>query len=302
MTHSKQLVVIVTGSDSGFGLLTARALAKAGHIVYGGLFRSDDGSYPNYQEFTEESKQNGYRLHGVHLDVTKDDIVDTAIKQVLSDHGRVDAIVHNAGHMALGPAESFSPEQFMKMYDTNCVGCHRLNQAVLPTMRKQKSGLLVWVTSGSVHGPSSPFLAPYFAAKAAQDSLAQTTALEVSQWGIETSIVVPGIFTSGTNHFATAMKPDNTRIEKEYADGPTKGWLEKCLNGSANMGREDVPPQAVGDAIVDIFNAQPGSRPWRVHVEPEGPMAVRTNEVRDKVREEYLTRMGCADLIHVRIR
>lgn len=102
-------------------------------------------------------------------------------------------------------------------------------------MRTTHSGLLIWISSGSAHGPSSPFLSGYFAAKAAQDSLAQTTSLEVSQFGIETSIVVPGVFTQGTNHFSTAMGPADKAVERVYMDGAYKGWDSQCFEGSAKM-------------------------------------------------------------------
>jgi short-subunit dehydrogenase len=94
--------------------------------------------------------------------------------------GCIDVIVYNIGHIVFGPAEVFILEQLMQLYEINCVSCQRLNCVALPYMRKAGKGLLVWVSSSSVRGPSSPFLAPYFAAKAAQDSLAQTYAVELS--------------------------------------------------------------------------------------------------------------------------
>lgn len=167
-------------------------------------------------------------------------------------------------------------------------------------MRRARKGLLVWVSSGSAHGPSSPFLSGYFAAKAAQDSLAQTTSLEVSRYGIETSIIVPGIFTRGTAHFTSAMKPADTAIEREYLEGEYKGWDKKCLEGSANMVPEDADPQLVADAILKVVGEQRGKRPFRVHVETEGKSAEVVNGVRDLVREKYLTLMGCEDLMQVK--
>jgi NAD(P)-dependent dehydrogenase (short-subunit alcohol dehydrogenase family) len=301
MPSTKSLVLIVTGSDSGFGLLTARALAQEGHVVYGGLFKSNDGAYPKYADLANFSAKYNCNLYGIHLNIVKDDSINSAITQIIAEQGRIDGIIHNAGHMSLGPAEAFTPEQFMDLYDTNCVGCHRLNRAVLPHMRAQRSGLLVWVSSSSAHGPSSPYLSAYFAAKAAQDSLAQTTALEVSQFGIETSIVTPGIFTSGTNHFGSALKPADQAIEREYEEGSMKGWQERCLDGSSKMGRLDIQPQSVADSIVRIVGTEHGKRLWRSHVEPEGPMAERVNEVRDAVRREYLERMGCGELMKVKV-
>lgn len=301
MPPTEPLVIIVTGSGSGFGLMTAQSLAEQGHIVYGGLSKPNTGSPPpaSYAQFASFSQEHNCTLHGIHLNILSDEIIASAISRIMQEQGRIDAIVHNAGHMSLGPAEAFSTAQFIDLYETNCVGCHRLNQAVLPHMRAARKGLLLWVSSSSVHGPSSPFLAPYFAAKAAQDSLAQTTALEVAPWGIESVIVAPGIFTTGTKHFASAMPPAREEVKDEYEKGPTRGWLEVCLEGSGKMGRVEMEPQAVADKIVEIVGIEYGERPWRAHVEPEGPMAERVNKVRDQVREEYLERMGCAALMKV---
>ncbi|ETN44171.1 uncharacterized protein HMPREF1541_10721 [Cyphellophora europaea CBS 101466] len=305
MSPPSRLVIIVTGSDSGFGLMTAEALAQAGHTVYAGLLQARDNAPTRYEAFETFARRHQRDIRGIHLNVVQDDVIQQSVAQILQEQHRIDAIIHNAGHMCLGPAEAFSPSQFFAMYDTNCVGCHRLNRAILPHMRARRSGLLIWVSSGSAHGPSSPYLAAYFAAKAAQDSLAQTTALEVSQWGVESSIVTPGIFTSGTNHFGSAMRADDPDVERQYnaEEAPTKGWFERCLKGSAEMGdpRLDIKPQAVADAIVEIVGTEHGRRPWRVHVEPEGPMAERTNRVRDRVRAEYLERMGCAELMKVKL-
>src|SRR5262249_31948480 len=139
---------------------------------------------------------------------------DAAIARVVGDEGRLDVIVHNAGHMVLGPAEAFTPEQLADVYDVNVLGAQRVNRAALPHLREQGSGLLLWVGSSSSRGGAPPFLGPYFAAKAALDALAVSYAGELIRFGIETSIVVPGAYTSGTNHFAHAGKPaDGFRAE-----------------------------------------------------------------------------------------
>ena len=292
------LVIVVTGTDSGFGYLTARSLALQGHIVYSGLLPPESANANSYAACRSFSSSNNCRLIPVHLNVTSDASVASAVPHIIQDQGRIDVVVHNAGHMSWGPAEAFTPEQFLSQYDTNCVGCHRLNRAVLPHMRARRSGLLVWVTSGSAHGPSSPFLAPYFAAKAAQDSLAQTTALEVGRWGVESSIVVPGIFTRGTNHFPSAEKPADTQRDAEYGQGsPMEGWSERCMEGSGRLASQDADPQLVADAVVTVVGMKQGSRPWRVHVEPDDGGAEAVNAVRDWARRRYVTRMGCEPLL-----
>lgn len=183
-TTKMALVVLITGAGSGFGLLAARTLANAGHIVYGGI-------HTVHQANDEETSQMK-TVHTVVLDITNKDSIDSAVAKILGEAGRIDCLIHNAGHMGMGPAEAFSAAQFHDYYEINTVGAHRLNQAVLPLMRKAGRGHIIWVSSSSSRGGSGPLLAPYFAAKAAMHSLALTLSTEIACWGIETTIIVPG--------------------------------------------------------------------------------------------------------------
>lgn len=296
-------VILVTGTSSGFGLLIARSLAQQGHIVYGGLYRSEAANPESYADAREYAASHSVQLHPITLDVTSDSSIKAAVDTIIAAHTRIDTLVHNAGHMSWGPAEAFTSAQYLAQFETNCLSCHRLNQAVLPHMRRQRSGLLVWISSSSAHGPSQPYLAPYFAAKAAQDSLAQTTALEVSKWGIDSSIIVPGIFTRGTNHFAHAIGPDDTAVADEYRQegSPMAGWEDRCMAGASKMAPEDADPQLVADAVVDVAGMERGKRPFRVHVEPDDGGAEACNAVRDWVRKRYVTRMDCAELLETKL-
>jgi NADP-dependent 3-hydroxy acid dehydrogenase YdfG len=85
-----------------------------------------------------------------------------AITKIIEDNGRLDVVVHNAGYMVFGPLEAFTPEQLAELYDVNVLSTQRVNRAALPQLRKQKQGLVVWVSSSS---SAVPYLAPYFAAK-----------------------------------------------------------------------------------------------------------------------------------------
>ena len=94
---------------------------------------------------------------------------------------------------------SFTPEQLAELYDVNVLSTQRMNRAALHQLRKPRRGLVVWVSSSSSAGGTPPYLAPYFAAKAGMDALAVVYARELTRWGIETTIIVPGAFTGGTN-------------------------------------------------------------------------------------------------------
>src|ERR1700737_2464870 len=135
--------------------------------------------------------------------------------------------------MAFGPAEAFTPEQLAELYDVNVLSTQRLNRAALPQLRKQHKGLVVWVSSSSSRGGTPPYLAPYFAAKAAMDSLAVSYAGELARWGVESTIIVPGAFTKGTSHFTNAGSPADKARNAEYDNGPYAGIADAIQQGLA---------------------------------------------------------------------
>ena len=146
-------------------------------------------------------------LRSVEMDVQSEESADAALQQIVAATGRLDVLIHNARHMSFGPSEAFTIEQVAELHDVNVLSTQRVNRAALPIMRKQGEGLVVWVGSSSTHGGTPPYLGPSFAAKAAMDLLAVTYAGELTRWGIETTIVVPGVYTTGTNHFPIADHP-----------------------------------------------------------------------------------------------
>lgn len=202
-------IILITGASSGFGRLTAEALAGAGHRVYASMRDIVGRNASNVEAIAGFARDNDVDLRTLELDVQSQVSVDRAIDQIIGEDGRIDVLIHNAGHMVFGPAEAFTPEQFAELYDINVLSTQRVNRAALPHMRRQKHGLLIWISSSSSAGGTPPYLAPYFAAKAAMDAIAVQYARELSRWGIETSIIVPGAFTSGTNHFAHSGVPDD---------------------------------------------------------------------------------------------
>jgi NAD(P)-dependent dehydrogenase (short-subunit alcohol dehydrogenase family) len=206
-------------------------------------------------------------------------------------------LIHNAGHMVFGPAEAFTPEQYAELYDVNVLSTQRVNRAVLPHMRRQKQGLLIWISSSSSAGGTPPYLAPYFAAKAAMDTIAVQYARELSRWGIETSIIVPGAFTSGTNHFAHSGRPEDTGRAAEYEAGPYSGFGEQIQKAFAAIVPPDADAGAVADAIVNVVDTPFGKRPFRVHIDPTQDGADVGFAVLDRVRAEMLHRVGLSDLL-----
>ena len=294
-------VIVITGASSGFGALAARALAHAGHTVYATMRETIGRNAPQVAEVARYAAKHGVDLKTVELDVASDPSVQSGIANIVADNGRLDVVIHNAGHMLFGPAEAFTPEQFAELYDINVLSTQRVNRAALPQMRRQGRGLVVWMSSSSTRGGTPPYLSPYFAAKAAMDSLAVSYASELARWGIETSIIVPGAFTKGTNHFAHAGSPADKARAAEYDEGPYAGLPDQSLKGLASLEPPDADVSAVADAVVKVVDTPFGRRPFRTHVDPSQDGCEIVNGVADRVRAEMFRRIGLEDLLSPRV-
>jgi NAD(P)-dependent dehydrogenase (short-subunit alcohol dehydrogenase family) len=293
-------IILVTGASSGFGRLTASALAHSGHTVYASMRETEGRNAAQAAEVQTYAREQGVDLRPLDLDVSSTDSAEAAVDRVVGAHGRLDVIVHNAGHMAFGPAEAFTTEQFAELYDINVLSTQRVNRAALPHLRRQGRGLLVWVSSSSSAGGTPPYLSPYFAAKAGMDALAVQYARELSRWGIETSIIVPGAFTRGTNHFAHAGAPRDRARAAEYEAGPYAGFAVQIQEAFGKIVPKDADAGKVAGAIVAVVDTPFGERPFRVHVDPSDDGAEVAFPVIDRVRSEMLRRVGFSDLLKPR--
>lgn len=291
--------IVVTGASSGFGAMTVRALADEGHDVHAGMRDIDGHNASAAQDALTYARDHGVRLRPIEMDVSDTNSVQKGVDNVIGTTGRLDVVVHNAGHMVLGPTEAFTAEQLASVYDTNVVSTQRVNRAVLPHLRKQRAGLLVWVGSSSTRGGTPPYLGPYFAAKAGMDSLAVSYAAELSRFGIETTIIVPGSFTTGTNHFAHAGAPDDGAVANAY-EGEYAGLMDQVAEKLHELSPPDADPAEVARQIVRVVGLPHGTRPFRVHIDPVGDGAEEVNTLGDRVRERFYERIGLSDLLHPR--
>lgn len=123
-----QQVIVITGASSGFGAMTARQLARAGHIVYAGMRATEGRNAQAVADAAAFARQHQVDLRSVELDVVSDASVKAGIAHIIADAGRLDVIMHNAGHMSFGPAEAFTPEQFAQLYDINVLSTQRVNR------------------------------------------------------------------------------------------------------------------------------------------------------------------------------
>src|SRR3981189_1041923 len=165
---SHEEVIVITGASSGFGRLSANALAKAGHTVYASMRDTAGRNAPQAADVKKFGHDNKVDLRPIELDVSSEGSIEAAIRQIVAEQGRLDVLMHNAGHMVFGPAEAFTPEQMAELSDINVLSTQRVNRVALPQMRKQHQGLLIWVSSSSSAGGHPPALAPLLSSQAGE--------------------------------------------------------------------------------------------------------------------------------------
>ncbi len=249
--------ILITGASSGFGRLTAETLAKSGYRIFAG-FRSTDGER---KQVAEELQKNNIEV--LKLDVTDQASVDHAVKQLLEkSNGELDVVVNNAGFALAGISETFTPEQTRELFEVNVFGVQRVLRAVLPTLRKKHSSLVINV--GSILGRVTlPFFGLYGASKYAVEALTDSYRYELSQLGVDVVLVQPSAFP--TNMYAAAQKPADPDRAQEYGD--VAQIPGKILEAFGELFKGDkADPRAVATSIEQIVATAPGSRPDRVVV------------------------------------
>jgi NAD(P)-dependent dehydrogenase (short-subunit alcohol dehydrogenase family) len=293
-------VILVTGAGSGIGQLSARALAEAGHVVYASMRDIQGRNRERADALRALAAEKGIALHPLELDVLSQASADAAAAVIEREQGGIDVVVQNAGHLVVGPTEAFTPEEMMKVFDTNVFGAQRVNRAVLPIMRKQEAGLVLWISSSTTKGGFPPFMGPYGAAKAAMDSLAVTLAYEIARFGIETAIVVPGAFTQGTEHFPKAGKPADAARVAAY--GRYDGVMDQIGQKLSALMPPDADPAAVAQEVVRIVGLPQGERPMRSVIDFLGDGAAEVLAVSERVRIAFAERIGMGDLLQANVK
>lgn len=293
---NSQNIVLITGASTGIGKLSALSVARAGHTVYASMRDLHGRNAANARNLRAYAEKHQIDLRPLELDVQSQLSADEAIETIYQEHGRLDVVMHNAGHLVIGPAEAFSPEEIIRAFDINVLGAQRVNRAALPRLRAQQHGLLLWIGSTTTRGGHPPFMGPYAAAKAAMDSLAVDYASELARFGIETTIVVPGAFTKGTAHFPNAGKPADAATVSDY-DSRYQGVLDSVGAKLSALMPDDADPQAVADEIARIVALPPGQRPFRSIIDFLGDGFKEVSEVADRARIEFAHRVGIADLL-----
>ena len=291
-------VILITGASSGFGRITAEILAEAGHIVYASMRGMNGKNAEKAKEMKQQAEDKGWQLYPIELDVTSEESAKNAAAQIIEEQDRIDVVVNNAGMLVVGVTEAFTPEQLLQVFNTNAVSWLIVGRAFLPYMRQQEDGLVIYV--GSVTSRIlSPFQGPYVASKAAGDVLAEVMHYENTRYGIDTVIVQPGAYTSGTSHFAHAVQAKDERVTAQYDrinDLPPK--LADRLDDLIEPGvRTDIAE--VAEKIRNVITQPKGKRPFRIVVDPEHHGAAEINQVAQQMQRKFMQRFGIEDLMQV---
>jgi NAD(P)-dependent dehydrogenase (short-subunit alcohol dehydrogenase family) len=252
--------VLVTGSSSGFGELTARLLATRGFRVYASMRGVSGRNAEAAERLRQWSAGQGLDLVVTELDVTSDASVAQALEPILAGGGAVDVVVNNAGASAAGPLEAFSIEQMAALLDLNVLGPMRVNKAVLPGMRERGSGLIVWVTStlGRVL-PGRGGLYP--ATKWAAEGFAESLHHQVAPFGVDVTILEPGSFPTPATF--KSMPAEDASIVAAYAARPGQARARRAVDG-----HRQPDPGEVAEAVLRLIELPAGSRPLREVVGP----------------------------------
>lgn len=251
-------VVLITGSSSGFGRMIAETLARHGHTVFATMRDSEGRNAAKAAEIQALAERESLALQVLDLDVTDDASVDRAVQSMVQRAGRLDIAINNAGYGLAGLIEATTTEQAENIMDTNFLGSVRVNRAVLPQMRRQRSGLLLHVTSGAGR-LVIPSFGLYCASKFALESLAEAYHYELASQGIESSIIEPGAYkTEVFGNLAEAA--DQARTE-------TYGVANQIFDKvQGHLTRMAGNPQEVADAVLRIVETPAGQRKLRYRV------------------------------------
>jgi NAD(P)-dependent dehydrogenase (short-subunit alcohol dehydrogenase family) len=287
-----QQVALITGTSSGFGRLLVEGLAARDTIVYATMRRIE-----SHQEVVDQFRALGPHVRVDELDVTSPADVSRVAERIERESGRLDVLVNNAGTLLGGITEALTIEQLSSQLDTNVIGPFSLMRAVLPLMRRQRSGLVVNVTS--IAGRMVfPFFGAYCASKWALDALSESMRYELASQGVDVAIVEPGFF--HTQLFAHATSSADIACANEY--GPTAvipGQLLASFDQLFAQQPAETAPQVLVDAIVALIDTAPGSRPLRTCVGID--MGVRAlNDATKDIGLNTLTALGLPHLQNVR--
>jgi NAD(P)-dependent dehydrogenase (short-subunit alcohol dehydrogenase family) len=281
-------VVVITGASTGFGRLTAELLARSGYTVVATMRDVGGRNAGAAGEIRALSTRESLDLRVAEMDVTEDASVERCVREVIDRDGRIDVLVNNAGFGYMGLLESFTIGQARQIIDTNVLGALRTIRAVLPHMHRQKSGLLIQISSGAGR-VVLPSMGLYCASKFALEALTEAYRYELANVGIDSVSVEPGAYpTAIFGKIEGGAEPD-----RERAYGRARELAEK-VGGTISASTAD--PMEVAEALQSIIETPTGKRALRYRVGRGAPGVETINSVCAQVQDEFLKAFGIAEI------
>ena len=253
----EQKVILITGTASGIGKAAAKSLIEKGHTVYGGDIQVEENLY-----------LNDIGGHALIMDVTKHDQVNAGVQKVIDGHGRIDVLINNAGYGSFATIENIDMDELQYQFDVNVFGYARLQQAVLPHMRKQRSGLIIELSS-VVGEISYPMLGWYAATKHAVEAMADALRQEVAPFGIDVVKIQPGAVKTNFPNVALA-KLDKSNIPDDYKQ--LAADFKLVVEGNYAYNAESV--EGTADYILQAVEAEEPETEYRTTLSSQ--MAIQT--------------------------
>ena len=281
---NSEKVVLITGTSSGFGRLIAVTLARKKYRVFATMRDIKGRNTKVAREIAELARHESLSLQTLELDVTSDSSVERAVSKVVLECGRLDVLVNNAGYGVMDLAETVTTAQAQRQFDTNFFGVLRMNRAVLPAMRRQKSGLLLHVGSGAGR-LVIPGMGLYCASKFAMEALAEVYRYELASQGIDSVVIEPGAY--ATPIMAKLERGEDSKRKTGYGE-----MAEVPQKLKTKIGSSRGNPQEIADAVLQIIETPAGQRQLRYRVGPGGPGVQRINALTDEVQAQMLEAFG----------
>lgn len=255
--NSKE-AVLITGSSTGFGRLIAERLAREGYRVFATMRDVAGRNAKNASELRELAQKHSLSLDVSELDVTDETSVERAVAAAIEHAGRIDVAINNAGYGLIGVTEAVTIEQAQRIMDVNFFGAVRVDRAVLPHMRRQKSGLLLHISSGGGR-LVIPGFAFYCASKFALEALGEAYRYELAAQGIDSVVVEPGA------HQTDVFRNNVTAADEQRTStyGAIKEFGPKI---GAALSAAAANPQEVADAVLQIIETPAGQRQLRYRI------------------------------------
>ena len=242
--QQEKKVAIITGSSSGIGFETSLILARNGFHTYAAV-RNLEKSQP----LIDMAKKDGLSIQVVELDVSNDKSVKDAINRVLSENKRIDVVVNNAGYALVGSFEDLSMDEIKSQFETNFFGAIRVIQGVLPTMRNQRNGRIVNLSSMGGR-MAIPLDSAYHGTKFALEGLSESLQYEVEQFGIKIIIIEPGAIKSNFfNNLKMASKA-------QRPDSPCTQMMQKLNAGFSFILENAAHPVEVAKVILAAVTSE----------------------------------------------